>query len=140
MAKNKTDFTEESVIDFVESVEQAQKKSDSYQLIKLMSEISGEPAKMFGPSIIGFGEYHYKYKSGHEGKAPLIGFSPRKTAISLYVFTGLEEHKHLLEDLGKYTIGKACIYIKKLSDINEQILVCLMQTTIQYLETKYNRT
>lgn len=140
MAKNKTDFTEESVIDFVESVEQAQKKSDSYQLIKLMSEISGEPAKMFGPSIIGFGEYHYKYKSGHEGKAPLIGFSPRKTAISLYVFTGLEEHKHLLEDLGKYTIGKACIYIKKLSDINEQILICLMQTTIQYLETKYNRT
>lgn len=140
MAKNKTDFTEESVIDFVESVEQAQKKSDSYQLIKLMSEISGEPAKMFGPSIIGFGEYHYKYKSGHEGKAPLIGFSPRKTAISLYVFTGLEEHKHLLEDLGKYTIGKACIYIKKLSDINEQILICLMQATIQYLETKYNRT
>lgn len=140
MAKNKTDFTEESVIDFVESVEQAQKKSDSYQLIKLMSKISGEPAKMFGPSIIGFGEYHYKYKSGHEGKAPLIGFSPRKTAISLYVFTGLEEHKHLLEDLGKYTIGKACIYIKKLSDINEQILICLMQTTIQYLETKYNRT
>lgn len=140
MAKNKTDFTEESVIDFVESVEQAQKKSDSYQLIKLMSKISGEPAKMFGPSIIGFGEYHYKYKSGHEGKAPLIGFSPRKTAISLYVFTGLEEHKHLLEDLGKYTIGKACIYIKKLSDINEQILICLMQATIQYLETKYNRT
>lgn len=140
MAKNKTDFTEESVIDFVESVEQAQKKSDSYQLIKLMSEISGEPAKMFGPSIIGFGEYHYKYKSGHEGKAPLIGFSPRKTAISLYVFTGLEEHKHLLEDLGKYTIGKACIYIKKLSDINEQILICLMQTTIQYLESEYNRT
>lgn len=140
MAKNKTNFTEESVIDFVESVEQAQKKSDSYQLIKLMSEISGEPAQMFGPSIIGFGEYHYKYASGHEGKAPLIGFSPRKTAISLYVFTGLEEHKHLLEDLGKYTIGKTCIYIKKLSDINEQILICLMQATIQYLETKYNRT
>ena len=118
MAKNKTVYTNENVIDFIENIDNEQKRKDSYALIKLMETALGEGAKMWGPSIIGFGNYHYKYKSGHEGNAPILGFSPRKAAISLYVFTGLDEHQPLLEGLGKFTMGKACIYIKKLDDIN----------------------
>jgi len=104
-----------------------------------MQDISGHEAKMWGPSIVGFGSYHYKYESGHEGDAPLIGFSPRKAAISLYVFTGLKEHENLLNDLGKYKMGKACIYIKKLSDIDKQKLVVLMTETINYLKLMYGK-
>lgn len=137
MAKNKTTETENSVIDFINTVENQQKRADSYKLLELMRDVSGYEPKMWGPSIIGFGSYHYKYASGHEGDAPLIGFSPRKAAISLYVFTGLDQHRHLLNDLGKYKAGKACIYIKKLSDINEQQLVKLIHETIAYLKSKY---
>src|SRR5690606_14901035 len=139
MAKNKTDFTSESVIDFIENVEDEQKRKDSYALIQLMENISGEPARMWGPSIIGFGNYHYKYAIGHEGNAPILGFSPRKSAISLYVFTGLAVHEHLLEGLGRFTMGKACIYIKKLADIDENVLKNLMKESINYISTQYTR-
>jgi len=94
---------------------------------------------MWGPSIIGFGTYHYKYASGHEGDATLMGFSPRKAAISLYVFTGLDEHKHLLNGLGKFKMGKVCIYIKRLSDIDRQKLKVLMKETFKYMQTKYKQ-
>lgn len=137
MAKNKTTFTEESVLQFIDEVENEQKRKDSLQLMKWMEEVSGEKARMWGPTIIGFGEYFYKYESGHEGSAPLLGFSPRKSAFSLYVFTGLDEHKDLLEDLGKFTTGKACIYVKKLSDLNEKNLKELMQFTINYMSNKF---
>lgn len=139
MAKIKTKPTNASVTDFINKVENEQKRQDSLKLIEMMKTISGEEPYMFGTSIVGFGSYHYKYKSGHEGEAPLIGFSPRKAAISLYVFTGLDAHKHLLDDLGKYTMGKACIYIKKLEDIDEQALVKVMKQTIKYLETTHKR-
>jgi len=93
---------------------------------------------MWGPSIIGFGSYHYKSeKSRQEGDWPLIGFSPRKAAISLYVYTGVKEHEYLLNDLGKFKMGKACIYVKKLSDLNQDILKKLMKETIDFLQTKY---
>jgi hypothetical protein len=138
MAKNKTQTTSNNVIEFINSfTDSDQKKIDSFELIKLMTEISGFEAKMWGPSIIGFGTYHYKYESGHQGDAPLIGFSPRKAAISLYIFTGLQEHENLLNGLGKYKIGKACIYVKKLSDIDQNILKQLMNSTIKYLNEKY---
>jgi hypothetical protein len=139
MAKNKTENTNEDVIAFINAVESEQKRKDSHSLIALMSEISGEQPKMFGPTIVGFGNYHYKYDSGHEGTAPLLGFSPRKAAFSLYVFTGLEEHAHLLNGLGKFTMGKACIYVKKLSDINEGTLIKLMEASIEYITQKYTR-
>lgn len=138
MAKNKTTETSVNVLDFInEFADTEQKRKDSYELLDLMQNTSGYEAKMWGPSIIGFGRYHYKYQSGHEGEAPLIGFSPRKAAISLYVFTGLKEHEVLLKDLGKFKMGKACIYIKKLSDIDRQKLVSLMNETIKYLKLKY---
>src|SRR6478609_11039789 len=134
MAKNKTTETEIKVTDFINSyVDNDLKKEESFRLISLMKEWSGFEPKLWGPTIIGFGSYHYKYKSGHEGDAPIIGFSPRKAEFSLYVFYPTEENKHLLDDFGKFKMGKACIYIKKLSDINISSLEKLCRTTIAYI-------
>jgi hypothetical protein len=141
MAKNKTSETTKNVLDFInEFVSTEQKRDDSYALMELMQTVSGYAPKMWGPSIIGFGDYHYTYASGHEGDAPILGFSPRKTAISLYVFTGLKEHEHLLKDLGKFKRGAACLYIKKLSDIDKQKLVNVMNETIRYVALKYGKS
>lgn len=134
-----TSFTNESVDAFIEKVDNEQKRKDSYRLIELMKRVSGEEPRMFGPSIIGFGQYHYKYNSGHEGTAPLLAFSPRKAAISLYVNTGDESQQPLVEDLGKFTMGKACIYVKKMADINEDALVKLMESTISLVSEKHTR-
>ena len=134
MAKTKTTYTEIDVKDFLDSyVDNEQKKADSLQLIELMQEWSDSEPKMWGPSIIGFGNYHYKYASGHEGDAPVIGFSPRKAAFSLYVYSDTEKSKLLLPDLGKFKMSKACIYIKKLSDIDVYILKELCMESIQYI-------
>jgi len=138
MAKNKTAETGQDVIDFINSFAATpQKKADGMALLTLMQTVSGYVPKMWGPSIVGFGSYHYTYASGHEGDAPLLGFSPRKAAISLYVYTGLPEHEHLLKDLGKFKMGKACIYANKLSDINESALVALMNATLTYMQSNY---
>jgi len=136
MAKpNKTTETQISVTDFINSyVENEQKKADSFELIKLMNEWSGFEPKMWGPTIIGFGSYHYKYASGHEGDMPVIGFSPRKAEFSLYVYSPTEENEPLMADLGKFKMGKACIYLKKLSDINIDTLEKLCKTTIAYIK------
>ena len=136
--KNKTVATKENVIQFINAfADSEQKIQDSYRLIELMQEVSGKEPYMYGPSIVGFGNYHYKYASGHEGDAPLIAFSPRKAALTLYVFSGAEEHKHLLDDLGKFKVTKGCIYVKKLSDINEKALVKICKESIKWLEAKY---
>jgi hypothetical protein len=132
--KNKTTATEVNVTDFINSyVDSELKKVDSFQLIKLMSEWSGFEPKMWGPTIIGFGSYHYKYASGHEGDAPLIGFSPRKAEFSLYVYSHTEASEQLLKELGKFKMGKACIYVKKLSDISIPVLEKLCHITFDYL-------
>ncbi|MCI1267440.1 MAG: DUF1801 domain-containing protein [Saprospiraceae bacterium] len=139
MATNKTSETNNSVIEFINSfVDNEQKRKDSYELIEFMQSLTGFEPKMWGPSIIGFGSYHYKYKSGHEGDAPLIGFSPRKAAISLYVYSGLPEHEYLLNDLGTFKMGKVCIYINKLSDIDHGALKKLINESVQYIRSKYN--
>lgn len=139
MAKaNKTTETAVSVTDFINSyVEKDEKKADSFELIKLMSKWSGFEPKMWGPTIIGFGSYHYKYASGHEGDAPIIGFSPRKAEFSLYVYSPTEESKPLLDDLGKFKMGKACIYIKKLSDINIDVLEKICTLSIAYINENH---
>ena len=134
MAKTKTIYTEQDVTDFVNTyVENEQKKADSFDLITFMKEWSGFEPKMWGPSIIGFGNYHYKYASGHEGDAPILGFSPRKAAFSLYVYSETERSRMLLDDLGKFKMSKACIYVKKLSDINLPALQELCMESISYL-------
>ncbi|MES2799265.1 MAG: DUF1801 domain-containing protein [Bacteroidota bacterium] len=134
MSKTKTKPTSVNVFDFINSfVENEQKKQDSFHLIELMEKWSGYKAYMWGPSIIGFGSYHYKYASGHEGDAPMLGFSPRKAAFSLYVFTPIEKNMHLLENFGNFKISKACIYIKKLSDIDLNILKEMCKASMEYL-------
>ncbi len=134
MAKTKTTYTGVNVIEFINSyANNDQKKVDSFSLIDLMRKWSGFEPKMWGPTIIGFGNYHYKYASGHEGDAPMIGFSPRKAAFSLYVFSPTEESKKLLDELGKFKMGKACIYVKKLSDIKISTLEKLSKISIAYI-------
>lgn len=139
MAELKTKPTDDDVLGFIQSFANTeQKKADSLVLLKLMQELSGFEPKMWGPSIIGFGSYHYKSeRSSQEGDWPLIGFSPRKAAISLYVYTGVPEQAYLLEGLGKYAMGAACIYVKKLSDINLPVLENLIKATLAYMREKY---
>lgn len=135
MAELKTRQHDGDVYEFINTfADTEQKREDSYELIKLMQKVTGHPPKMWGPSMIGFGSYHYKSeRSRQEGDWLLVGFSPRKAAISLYVYTGNPEHEYLLKDLGKYSMGKACIYVKKLSDINLEVLERLIHATVSYL-------
>src|SRR5699024_1970556 len=138
MAKNKTQETDANVGDFIEtSANTEQKKKDSFELIKLMQDITGFEPKMWGPSIIGFGSYHYKYDSGHEGDAPLAGFSPRKTAMTVYFYLPEKEREELLPKLGRHTSSKACIYIKKLADIDIDILKKVILLSIDHTQKLY---
>lgn len=142
MAELKTKPTNADVHQFINDfADTEQKRRDSFELLKLMQDFTGHEPRMWGPSIIGFGSYHYKSeRSRQEGDWPLLGFSPRKAAISLYVYSGSPEHEHLLKDLGKFKMGKACIYIKKLSDINQDALKIMMKATIDFLESKYGKS
>lgn len=137
MYELKTKETENSVIEFIESVENPKKREDAYRLVDIFTEASGFEAKMWGPSIIGFGSYHYKYKSGHEGDAPFVGFSPRKAKISLYFATGDEKREELLKKFGKHTTGKACVYINKVADIDVDVLKELINDSIKFLKELY---
>lgn len=137
MYQLKTKETDSSVIEFIEQIEKPRKKEDAYRLLDIFTETTGMEAKMWGASIIGFGKYHYKYDSGHEGDAPLVGFSPRKAKISLYFATGDTEREQLLAKFGKHTTGKACVYINKVADVDETILRELIEQSIQFLQEKY---
>ncbi len=134
MAETKTKITNADVSEFINSfADTEQKIKDSFELVKILQEVTGEEPKMWGPSIIGFGTYHYKYASGHEGDAPVLGFSPRKAALTLYVYSDTEKSKTLIDDLGKFKMSKACIYVKKLSDINTDVLKELCLESINYI-------
>ena len=141
MAKNKTSETKVIPLDFINDyVENETKKADSVRLLELMHKWSGFEAKMWGATIVGFGSYHYKYASGHEGDAPFLGFSPRKAAFSLYVLSPIEEQKKLLESLGNFKMGKGCLYVKKLSDLNIETLEKICKTTLAYLHEHHARS
>ncbi|MCO7127071.1 DUF1801 domain-containing protein [Sporolactobacillus shoreicorticis] len=127
-----------NVIEFIEAVESPRKREDAYRLLDLFTEITGYEAKMWGPSIIGFGSYHYKYASGHEGNAPLTGFSPRKAKISLYLTMPDDEYEKFAADFGKHTRGKACIYVNKLADINVAVLKEMIKVSVIFSK-KQNR-
>lgn len=133
MAKNKTQATDESVKNFLDQVEDEQKRADAYALLDLMREVTGEEAKMWGTSIVGFGSYHYKYESGREGDSMLAGFSPRKQNLTLYIMAGFDEYESLLDSLGKYKTGKACLYIKRLSDVDEDALRTLVERSVAHM-------
>lgn len=137
MYEQKTKETDADVIEFIESVENPKKKQDAYKLLELFEETSGYPAKMWGPSIIGFGSYHYVYATGHSGDAPLVGFSPRKAKISLYFATGDPDRGPLLQRLGKHTSGKACVYINKTEDVDLEVMKELITQSIDFLQDLY---
>jgi hypothetical protein len=122
MAENKTKPTAVSVTAFVAALSESAKRSDTKTLMALMRRASGEKPRLWGPSIIGFGTFHYRYESGREGDTVLVGFSPRKPAMVLYGVTGFKGAEALLAKLGKYTTGKGCLYIKKLADVDHDVL------------------
>ena len=137
MAKNKTTQTLISVDDFINSVKDETKRKDSFSLIQLIKNQTGLEPKMWGPSIVGFGSYHYKYDSGHEGDSPLVGFSPRVSAITLYLSGHFEKREELLEELGKHKTDKGCIYVKKLDDINIETLQKMITNHIKHIQKLY---
>ena len=139
MAKNqnKTTLNEASVEDFLNTVKDEQKRKDSFEIKSMMEEISGEPAKMWGGSIVGFGTYHYKYDSGREGDFMKTGFSPRATSLTLYIMTGFERHDEIVEQLGMFKTGKSCLYVKKLDDIDRNVLKELITASYEYMTNKY---
>ena len=127
MADNKTQPNKVSVAVFIDALTDQTKRWDAKELVKLMQSATGEKPAMWGPSIIGFGSYHYTYDSGREGDMPLIGFSPRKAAIVLY---GVSDAGALLAKLGKHTAGKGCLYIKKLADVDQKVLKALVVKSV----------
>lgn len=137
MSENKTQANDASVIKFLTEVTPDQKRQDAFTILEMMERLSGYQAKMWGDSIVGFGEYHYKYDSGREGDAMRIGFSPRKANLSLYIITGFEHHKDLLEALGKHKTSKSCLYINHLKDINLKVLEQLIVKELAIMAEKY---
>jgi hypothetical protein len=135
MAELKTKENDASVADFLAAIPDEQKRMDSIRLCKIFEEISGEPAKMWGSSIVGFGNFHYVYPSGREGDWMKTGFSPRKASLTLYFMDGFNNHTKLLDKIGKYTTSKSCLYIKKLSDIDEKTLRQMIKDSIKNVET-----
>lgn len=137
MAEIKTKQTEVSVDDFIAGLENPQRREDAKTVRAMYERLTGEPAKMWGPTIIGFGSYHYKYESGHEGTMCRMGFSPRKAELVLYVLTGFAGQPELLARLGKHKTGKVCLYIKKLSDVDETVLEDIAARALAHMNEKY---
>jgi len=137
MAENKTRETDADPRAFLATVQDDQKRADSQKLLKMMEKASGEPPKMWGDSLIGFGSYHYKYESGREGDFLLTGFSPRKANISIYIMPGFEPYEDELAKLGKHKLGRACLYIKRLSDIDEEVLEQMVQDSVRRMRDMY---
>jgi len=138
MAKNKTVETQASVKEFLNTIADEKRRQDCSEIIELISEETGLEAKMWGTSIVGFGNYHYKYESGREGDAPFAGIASRSNAITLYLPTGFDQRERLLTEFGRYKTGKGCIYIKKLEDIDTGILRKMVKNSIEYYKVKYS--
>jgi hypothetical protein len=134
MAETKTKPTTERVEDFLNKISDEERRADCFQVAKIMEEITGEKATMWGPSIVGFGSYHYKYDSGREGDWLITGFSPRKKDLTLYMMMGFEKHPELMEKLGKHSRAKSCLYIKRLSDIHVPTLKKLIKSSVKDLK------
>ena len=133
MAELKTTPNRQSVSEFLDKVEDEKKRADCYDLLDLMQEVTSESPHMWGDSIVGFGSYHYRYASGREGDWFLTGFSPRKQNLSLYIMAGFDRYETLMEQLGKYKAGKSCLYIKRLEDVDRQ----LVEESVQHLKETY---
>ena len=139
MAELKTKPNDGIVENFINTVENEQKRQDSFRLLKIMEEVTGEQGKMWGSSIIGFGTYHYVYDSGQSGDWMLAGFSPRKQALTVYMMAGNHHFEEELKLLGKHKLGKSCVYIKKLDDVDESVLRQMIARSISLLKKKYDK-
>ncbi len=137
MYEVKTKENDNDVIQVIHQIENIRKREDAVKLLEIFTETTGLEAKMWGESMIGFGSYHYKYASGHEGDAMITGFSPRKAKISLYLLTSESVRENLMSKLGKHTAGKGCIYITSLSDINESVLKEFILQNINFIRDNY---
>lgn len=136
MAENKTQKTAVSVDKFVSSIKDEQQRTDSRELIALMKSVTRQEPKIWGTRLVGFGDYHYKYDSGREGDFFQIGFAPRKGSMVLYFMSGLPQYKSRLEKVGKFKVGKGCLYIKKLDDVNRRELRSLLKQSVSDLLSK----
>lgn len=135
MAEPKTRPNDQSVEAFLNGVEDEKKREDAFALLELMKEVMGEEPVMWGDSIVGFGSYHYRYASGREGDWPLTGFSPRKRDLTLYIMAGFDQYDELLERLGKFKTGKSCLYVKRLEDVNLDVLRELVRQSAEHVAT-----
>ena len=137
-AKIQTVETAASVSTFLKKVNNEQKQKDCFTIVEIMKEKSGFEPRMWGPAIVGFGKYHYKYESGREGDMPLIAFSPRKTEIVLYLSPDFDDKEELLKKFGKHKTTKACIYVKKLADVDINVLKKMIANSLKETKKKYN--
>lgn len=137
MTELKTKPTENSVAEFLATIPDEPKRADALAVAKLMKLITKKQPKMWGPSIVGYGTYHYKYDSGREGDWFLAGFSPRKQNLTIYIMSGFARREALMKKLGKYKTGKSCLYVNKLADIDLAVLTELISESVAYLKTKY---
>ena len=133
MAENKTKRNDGDVIAYLESVQNKRRREDSFVVLKMMEEVTGEPAEMWGTSIVGFGSYHYRYDSGREGDFMISGFAPRKQALTLYIMGGHERYQELFAKLGKYRTGKSCLYINKLADVDLAVLREIITESVAHM-------
>ena len=133
MSEPKTKPTKVKVEDFLNAVEHPTRKKDGFELLQIMGEITEEEPVMWGPSIIGFGSYHYKYATGREGDMPVTGFSPRKRSLSVYIMSVFDEYDNLLGKLGKHRVGKSCLYINKLTDVDISVLKEIIKKSVENL-------
>lgn len=137
MAQNKTTATKASVTDFVNGIEPSDRRADAKKVAAMMRRATGKRAKMWGSSIVGYGEYHYKYDSGREGDFMITGYSPRKQALTVYIMPGFSHFDAEMKKLGKYKTGRSCLYIKRLSDVDEKVLERLITKSVKHMRKNY---
>lgn len=137
MAENKTKATKASVTEFINSIDDKNRRADVRKVAAMMRKATGKRAKMWGSSIVGYGTYHYKYESGREGDFMVTGFSPRKQALTVYIIPGFSHFEKLMAKLGKYKTGKSCLYIRRLSDVDEKVLERLIDSSVKHMHKTY---
>ena len=137
MAELKTQPTRASVSEFINGIEDSGKRADCRKIAKMMREATGKRAKMWGPSIVGYDSYHYKYASGREGDFMITGFSPRAQNITVYIMPGFSKFESMMKRLGKHKTGKSCLYIKKLEDVDEDVLRKLIAESVKHMRKMY---
>ncbi len=137
MPENKTRPSKQSVTEFINSIDDKDRRADVRKIAAMMRKATGKNAQMWGANIVGYGEYHYKYASGREGDFMITGFSPRKQSLSIYIMPGFENFEGLMKKLGKYKTGKSCLYINRLSDVDEKVLQKLITDSVRLMHKQY---